>query len=109
MKTNVTSVKVVSLRDVAESCRHQDEALRGEIDAGAQVWGNWKYNADHPPSIDHQLHRYEIVLAEIQSTEQLGDWLLQLGGKQWITTEDLGNLVRALQDLEPVGYHHTSR
>jgi hypothetical protein len=93
--------------ELTEVCTLREKALREAIDGGTKRWGKWRYSADEPPSIDHHdgTAVYQIVLDRINTVGKLGDWLLHLSEKPRLTPEDLGYLVRAVEDLEQIGYH----
>lgn len=94
--------------ELEELCQLESAVLKAAVDDGTKTWGNWRYGPTDPPSIDYHPYRYEIVLTRIDTVSRLGDWLLHMSEKGWITTEDLGNLVKAVQDLEYIGYHRIS-
>lgn len=79
-----------------------EEIARSQFIHG-HTWGRWEYDAD-AKSIGHTAMRdYWIALDRIDTTEKLGHWCLHMAAKNWITTADLGNLVRAAHDLNGLG------
>ncbi|AWM39795.1 hypothetical protein GobsT_18380 [Gemmata obscuriglobus] len=98
-QTSFTAEELIELGEL------EDAKLKTLVDSGTQHWGNWVYNPAEPPSIDYKPQQYEIVLTRIDSTAKLGDWLLHLNEKNWITAEDLGNLVKGVEALASIGYH----
>ena len=105
---DLEKVEIYSAGDLCDLVDLQTMRLKEDIDAG-KAWDNWSYNPSEPPSIDYTPYRYEIVLMRIANDGDLGAWLLHLVDKQWITAEDIGNLVLAITDLEQVGYHVIAR
>jgi hypothetical protein len=103
--------EMMNWTELCEAADRETAQLKSEIDAGTKKWGNWTYNANKPPSIDHGrgLAAYEISLDRIDNDAKLGTWLLHLAEKGWVTADDLGNLVLALRDLEQVEYHRVER
>ena len=99
---------VLNMSELGEKVELETATLKAEIDGG-RTWGNWKYEADAPPCVSHRVERYEITLDRIDTDAKLGDWLLHLVEKGWVTAADLGNLVVAVTDLQSVGYHSINR
>lgn len=65
-------------------------------------WGRWRFVAkDRCLEFIDDTGRmlYDICLTRCQTSAQILDWLCQVSHKQWATSEDVGNLVRALDDL----------
>ena len=61
------------------------------------TWGKWRFE-DNLTLIHSDAEFYEVDLERMSSWEML-DWSMQLEGKNWITSEDLGDFVRALNDI----------
>jgi hypothetical protein len=67
-------------------------------------WGNWKLNHETPvlEYANFSLNGagfYEIDLDRMTSSAEMLDAIFQVAGKRWISNEDIGDLVRALDDL----------
>lgn len=101
----MAELKAMNIYELMKFCDNENQKLRKEIDKG-KVWGRWRYK---PNYASVQIKTYEIELSRIATATKLGDWLLHLAEKNWITTSDLGNLVVALTELESVGYHKIER
>jgi excisionase family DNA binding protein len=64
------------------------------------TWGRWTYDArtlvlHHP--------YYEVDLERCIDVHSILDWILQVAGKTWATSSDIGDLVRALAELAGYG------
>ena len=64
-------------------------------------WGNWVFNKD-----DNTLdfcsstnYTYYIDLDECTNSAQILDWIAQVSHKLYMTSTDIGNLVKALDDI----------
>ncbi len=42
---------------------------------------------------------YEVNLDQCDTSAGVLDWIAQLAGKTWVTNDDLGDLVRALDEI----------
>src|SRR5689334_18567187 len=62
------------------------------------TWGNWRYHA-RLFVLTHVPEDYEIRLDECSTSAETLDWIFQVANKTWMTQEDKGNLIDALQDL----------
>lgn len=64
-------------------------------------WGPWVFNRRDLTLEYGQLGRgiYEVDLERATTSAQILDWLAQISGKTWCSKEDLGYLVKALDDL----------
>jgi len=62
------------------------------------TWGNWIYN-EHYFFLYHKETNYEVDIERIITTENIIDWLRQINDKQWASTDDIGNLFRAIHDI----------
>lgn len=65
-------------------------------------WGNWVYSAEslaleHRDAHDHW--DYEVDLERCETSAAVLDWIVQCSYKPWITHQDLGDLIEALDDL----------
>jgi len=61
-----------------------------------QRWGNWTYDSHY---LTHQSPHYDIGLELCVDAATTWAWVLQVADKSWSTTDDIGNLVRALGRL----------
>ncbi|HEX8435497.1 hypothetical protein [Archangium sp.] len=59
-------------------------------------WGNWVYRKE-PDLLVHKQHNYEVPTSrdEVPDSDEFVDWLAQLREKTWITSQDLGDFIRA--------------
>jgi len=64
----------------------------------AQRWGNWRLNVSNRTLV-YADGRYEIDLEGVDGIAELADWVFQLNGKTWCSAEDVGNLVKAFDDI----------
>lgn len=70
-------------------------------------WGYWTYEWEtHTLNILKEykghLHDYQVDLDECTTSSELLDWIYQLNTKSWIEPQDLGDFIRATDDiLEP--------
>jgi len=62
-------------------------------------WGHWTYDGR---SLVHHPPHYEVDLARCVDAATTWDWVSHVAEKNWCTTDDLGNLVKALN--RAVGY-----
>ncbi len=64
-------------------------------------WGRWEYVADNLTLAFHSPKgfTYEVDLERATNSFGILDWILQISQKVWATTEDIGNLVRAFDEL----------
>jgi len=61
-------------------------------------WGSWQY--DEPRKVLMDMGGcYEVDLEECRDGGEAMDWILQVAGKHWATSQYIGDLVRALDDL----------
>jgi hypothetical protein len=58
----------------------------------------WEFDPD-VIVIRHRIEGYEIDLATCVNSAEVLDWIAQLDGKTWVSSTDLGNLVRLMKDL----------
>ncbi len=64
-------------------------------------WGKWVYHA-HNLTLEYQGKNgrwYEVDLERCNDSAQILDWLVQVLDKGWSTRADIGDLLRALDDL----------
>ncbi len=62
-------------------------------------WGDWTYNADNfTLTFQRGDDHYEVDLDECENSAQILDWLAQ-ARKVWMTPEDTGHLVSALDAI----------
>lgn len=92
-----------SLAELEAECLRKRELLERECEAGTKHWGNWRYNPEEPASLD--IGTYQIVLDRIDTVAKLGDWCLHMAEKQWLTPDDLGQLIKAIWELSTNGIH----
>jgi len=65
-------------------------------------WGHWRYvkrDLALEYITDDGYMRYDITLNRCRTSAQILDWLCQISQKSWATPEDVGNLLKALDDL----------
>src|SRR5438105_423087 len=74
------------------------EVLDWKAPAHGDKWGRWKLNG-HGGHWSLDLEHYYITLNDITTNARMNDWIFQMAGKTWVTPEDLGNLVLALDDI----------
>jgi hypothetical protein len=62
-------------------------------------WGRWVYDRRNQV-LEHDPNRwYWIPVQDGKTPELIGRCMLHLSNKRWITSDDLGCLVRAFRDL----------
>ncbi|MBS1104290.1 hypothetical protein JK202_14970 [Gluconobacter sp. Dm-62] len=64
-------------------------------------WGNWSLNKDNY-CLEHPgpgCMSYQVPLEDMNNPAIILDWIYQMNEKTWMTKEDSGNLVSALQDI----------
>lgn len=65
-------------------------------------WGHWRFNK---PALcleyraEGKLWRYEVDLTRCRTSAQILDWLCQVGAKTWVSAEDIGHLLMAIDNL----------
>jgi hypothetical protein len=64
-----------------------------------QQWGRWIFNANNLTLVQSENTWYEIDLETITDSAEMLDWIFQMAQKSWVSTEDLGNLIRGFEDL----------
>ena len=66
-----------------------------------RTWGKWRLNKKTPYSLDFPtgVEIYDIELSRCGTPRDRELWLQQMSGKRYITSADLGDLVRAFIDL----------
>jgi hypothetical protein len=71
------------------------------------TWGRWKYDADTLTLqfIVEGCWHYEIDLETCTDATSILDCILQVSDKTWTTSEDIGDLVRALEHLAHFRLH----
>lgn len=64
-------------------------------------WGRWEYSKDTLEVIYHSPDgwQYGVDLERSNTSAQILDWIIQIAQKAWATPEDIGNLVRAFDEL----------
>jgi len=67
--------------------------LRGE----RTTWGKWGLHDNR--FLVYAPNDYYVDLHECVDSASFLDWLVQLSGKTWATAEDLGDLLRAFDDI----------
>jgi hypothetical protein len=63
-----------------------------------QRWGKWRF-AEHNLTLVHGGAHYEIDLETIDRSAEMLDWILQVSGKAWASRQDVGQLVRAFDEI----------
>lgn len=61
-----------------------------------RTWGDWTLVS--PSVLEHRNH-YRVDLEGLTTSAQVLDWIAQVAGKQNFTVEDVGHLVRAINEL----------
>ena len=64
------------------------------------IRGVWEFDPD-VIVIRHRTEGYEIDLETFVNSAEILDWIAQLDGKTWVSSTDLGDLVRLMNDLLP--------
>lgn len=66
-------------------------------------WGNWKFIADNLTLLYREPGCFcEIDLEEIQTSAHIADWIFQVAGKPWASSEAVHSLIQAFtQILDP--------
>lgn len=65
------------------------------------TWGKWTLNTETgclEITIPNTALTYQVRLEECETSAQQLDWIFQLAEKTWITSTDIGDLVKALRD-----------
>jgi len=82
-----------------------------EISRPRHKWGSWMFNRQNL-TLQHFMEGhignegfidYEVDLEECIHAPSILDWILQIANKTWITADDIGNLVLALNQLAKYG------
>jgi hypothetical protein len=71
---------------------------------GKTFWGQWLLDKE-TLVLRHKKILYEIYLDECKSSAQILDWIIQISQKSWATNDDIGELVRALDDILNIQGH----
>ena len=65
-----------------------------------QKWGNWIFDeAQMCLTYQNGQLQYYVPLRTCTDSPHILDWIAQLAEKTWCTPDDLGNLVKALDEL----------
>jgi hypothetical protein len=76
---------------------HPDEFIIKIKDG--QRWSNWQFDA-HAMTLHHVGHdQWRIDLHRCVDGAHILDWIAAAQGKGWCSDEDMGSLVRALDEL----------
>jgi len=67
-------------------------------------WGRWHLNTDIL-SLEHSVIDYGVDLRRCNSSAEILDWIIQISQKTWASNADIGNLVRALDDIFDIQGH----
>ena len=72
-----------------------------------EEWGNWQISRTIRSSVCSYIEHkdcvgYYICTGDIKNSKDVVDWLFHMMDKTWISTEDLGNLVKVFR--ETLGY-----
>lgn len=98
--TTIGAADATPKQDGELSLLNPEEILSLKIKKRDQ-FGPWKVNRSEQVLV-HEKYHYEIDLEEIKTCAQLADWIFQITAKSWATNNDLGWLLRALeQELQP--------
>lgn len=64
------------------------------------TWGKWRYNA-HNLTLEYGngFNPYYLDLEECKNSAGLLDWIFQVCNKSWMTTDERGHLLEAIDDL----------
>jgi len=70
-------------------------------------WGKWVYNKGTLEIAYHSNKGWEygVDLERCKTSSAILDWIIQIAQKVWATPEDIGNLVRALDELSEYDIH----
>ena len=71
------------------------------------MWGNWRFDRKENLLIinkcicpgEEEKDLYNVPLERCNSSAAILDWIIQISQKLWITREDIGYLVEALDDI----------
>lgn len=69
-------------------------------------WGSWIFDVSRLVLYwGRGPYPYEIDLEDCTDSAQVLDWIAQLSHKQWCSAADIGDLVRALDDIFDLQAH----
>jgi hypothetical protein len=74
-----------------------DDVYRGKPEHG-HTWGNWMFDAKRY-YLDYTNEQYDIDLSDLTDSARVLDWIAQVNGKAWMSPEDTGHLVEAINDI----------
>jgi hypothetical protein len=71
------------------------------------MWGNWRFDKEENSLIiskslcpgEEEKDLYVLDLRRCNSSAAVLDWIVQISQKLWITREDIGYMVEALDDI----------
>ena len=71
------------------------------------MWGNWRFDKEENLLIirkslcpgEEEKDLYKVALERCNNSAAILDWIVQVSQKLWITREDIGNLVEALDEI----------
>ena len=62
------------------------------------VWGKWKLNPNNA-CLEIDNGAYQVPVDEMTDSASILDWIFQISEKTWATSEDVGNLAKAISDI----------
>jgi hypothetical protein len=63
-----------------------------------RVWGRWTFNK-RSNALTHKDPFYEVDLDGLEDAGEMLHWIMHVSRKTWMTVEDKGHLVEALNDI----------
>ena len=93
-----------TLREIGEGFAASRRDVARRLANGTARWGNWHYVPEHGTgTLEHRDPAggsvYAVDLASCDTGAEVLDGIVQIDGKSWATAEDVGYLVRALNDI----------
>jgi excisionase family DNA binding protein len=92
--------------ELEEEARVEHEKLRQKALSGKATWGAWRYNPDNLTlEIDSEISGYPkedpyyVDLKKCNTSFEILDTLCQLLNKTWFPTEQVGYLLKAIDEL----------
>jgi hypothetical protein len=88
----------MTIHHISQAIANMEQDRQERIVTG---WGNW-YFIDDPACLvltKDGYYAYDIRVTDMTDSARTLDWIMQVASKSWVTPEDVGNLVLAINDL----------
>jgi len=98
--------KMMNIREFMDEGDRQRKEFERKALAGKARWSGWRYVPSNltlqfePETVGvHPNLRYEVDLERCDDAFEIMDWIIQVSQKDWMPEEQIGYLVKALDEL----------